>query len=107
MFAFCTFQANCVLRSVPISVGYYRIIQSVWWHREVEKMASQVIVPEVFWLESIVCGHHIYKWVWTPVVGEKLPVDIEEDNTNDPRVVAVGKLLSAMYQEIVCWFQVS
>ena len=32
-------------------------------------------------------GHHIYKRVWTPVVGEKLPVDIEEDD--DPRAVAV------------------
>ena len=44
-------------------------------------------MPEVYCLESVVCGHHIYKRVWSPVVGEKLPVDIEEDNANDPRAV--------------------
>ena len=41
-------------------------------------MAGEVIMPEVFCLEGVVCG------------GRKLPVD-NEDNTNDPRAVAVGK----------------
>ena len=51
-------------------------------------MASQVIMPGVLPRECV-HGHHIYKRAWTPVVGEKLPVDIEEDDTNNPRAVAV------------------
>ena len=46
-------------------------------------------VNEVYCLESVICGHHIYKRMWTPVVGEKLPISLEEDNENDPRAVAV------------------
>ena len=40
-------------------------------------MASQVIVPEMYCLDS-------NKQVWTPVVGETLPVDMEEHNAKDP-----------------------
>jgi len=28
-------------------------------------MTSQVIAPELYCLESVARGHHIYKWVWT------------------------------------------
>ena len=47
---------------------------------ELEMMVSQVIMPKVYCLESVVCGHHIYKRVWTPVVEKKVLVDIKEDN---------------------------
>ena len=43
-------------------------------------------MPEMYCLESVVFGHHICKRVWIPVVGEKLPVDIEDD---DPRAVVI------------------
>ena len=39
--------------------------------------------------ESVVCGHHIYKEVWSPVVGELLPVLQESINVHDRRAVAV------------------
>ena len=39
--------------------------------------------------ESIVRGHHIYKEVWSPVVGELLPVLQESNNVHDRRAVAV------------------
>ena len=45
-------------------------------------------------------SHHIYKRVWTPVVGEKLTVDIEED-ASDPKGSLQFEclaLLSATYQ---------
>ena len=51
------------------------------------RLGSQVIVPEMYCLESVVCGHHICK---RPLVGEKLLVDIKNDNANNPRAVAVG-----------------
>lgn len=40
---------------------------------------------------SVVRGHHIYKNVWTPVIGEELTVLPEESNTHDPHAVVVGK----------------
>ena len=41
--------------------------------------------------ESVVTGHHIYKKSWTPVIGEVLPVEREEDNQDDDYAVAVTK----------------
>ena len=54
-------------------------------------MASPSARNESFILERVVRGHHIYKRVWTPVLGERLPITIEEDNNNDARAVAVQK----------------
>ena len=45
----------------------------------------------VYVLESIVRGHHVYKRVWTPHLGEQLRIQREENNENDPRAVAVMK----------------
>lgn len=53
-------------------------------------MASQGIVPDIYCLESVVCGHLCTK-VWTRVTVEKLPVGIEEENANDPKAVGVVK----------------
>ena len=39
--------------------------------------------------DSVVRGHHIYKEVWSPVVGELLPVLQETINVHDRRSVAV------------------
>ena len=44
-----------------------------------------------FTLESVVRGHHVYKRIWTPVVGQELQVAVEENNTHDSRAVAVRK----------------
>ena len=45
-----------------------------------------------FSLESVVRGHHVYKRVWTPFIGEQLTLKHEEDNANDWRAVAVIKI---------------
>ena len=37
--------------------------------------------PESFILESVVRRHHISKQIWTPFLGEKLLIGIEEDNS--------------------------
>ena len=44
-----------------------------------------------FSLESVVCGHHVYKRVWTPFIGEQLTLK-HEDNANDWRAVSVIKI---------------
>ena len=42
-------------------------------------------------LQSVVRGHHVYKVVWTPVIGEELSVKSEENNDHDRRAIAVMK----------------
>jgi len=39
--------------------------------------------------ESVVRGHHVYKTVWIPFIGEILAVNREEDNSHDCHAVAV------------------
>ena len=46
---------------------------------------------EEFLTDSMVRGHHIYREVWTPVVGEHLECIREEDNAEDRYAVAVIK----------------
>ena len=48
------------------------------------KIASQGATPESFILESVGClrASYIYKQTWTPFLGEKLLIGIEEDNSN-------------------------
>ena len=42
-------------------------------------------------LESVVRGHHVYKRVWKPAIGEQLKLIREECNEHDPRAVAIVK----------------
>ena len=44
---------------------------------------------EEFQLDSVVCGHHVYKSIWTPADGEVLAVEVEVGNTEDQYAVAV------------------
>ena len=37
-----------------------------------EKMASLSKDTNEFTLESVVCGHHVYKCLWTPHIGDQL-----------------------------------
>ena len=41
--------------------------------------------------ESVIHGHHVFKVVWTPRVGEILRIGKEAGNTHDRRAVAVLK----------------
>ena len=52
-------------------------------------MASQ---GEAFTFVSVVRGHHVYKAVWTPRLGERLTVAPETGNSHDKFAVSVNKL---------------
>ena len=43
----------------------------------------------VFHLESTIRGHHVYKTIWTPTVGEALQVVQEPSNSHDAYAVAI------------------
>ena len=40
---------------------------------------------------SVIGGHHIYKSVWIPFIGEELVVEAEDGNEHDKNAVAVMK----------------
>ena len=42
-------------------------------------------------VDSDICGHHVYKNVWTPFVGEVLLVEREDHNPEDCFAVAILK----------------
>ncbi len=44
-------------------------------------------------IESVIRGHHIYKQVWTPFVGEELTLNQEYGNTYDHFATTVERRL--------------
>ena len=50
-----------------------------------------VILITCLELETYIKGHHVYKEVWTPELGEQLNVRIEPDNRVDKFAVCVEK----------------
>ena len=42
--------------------------------------------------DTVIRGHHVYKEVWTPIIGEVLHCEKEEGNSHDLYTVAVKKL---------------
>ena len=55
------------------------------------KMTSQGATPESSSWKVLFAGITYYKQTWTPFLGEKLLIGIEEDNGNDARAVAILK----------------
>ena len=61
-----------------------------------------------FRIESTIRGHHVYKSLWTPVIGEKLCIQIEEDSAFDDFTVAIWKdvIVGHVPRELarICWY---
>ena len=58
-------------------------------------MAGVTVEEKSFVLESSVRGHHIYKKIWTPKLGQSLQVRVEPNNKHDThavKYVVVGHL---------------
>jgi len=45
-----------------------------------------------FTVDTTIRGHHKYKEIWTPVIGEELTCAIEDGNEWDPYAVAIIKV---------------
>lgn len=54
-------------------------------------MASSVLDHQVFTVDSVIRGHHVYKHVWTPVEGEELVLEQKLHNSYDNYAVTVLK----------------
>ena len=66
-------------------------------------MATASEECETFTMESAIRGHHIYKGIWTPVLGQVLETKPEEDNAKDAHAVGVllyGQIVGHMPKEI-------
>ena len=81
-----------------VSRGYWRFL--IWrliitWHEcvliKVDRLlnSAKTVAMETFQVEKCVRGHHIYKDVWSPSLGEVLQCTRELDNTKDRYAVAV------------------
>ena len=52
-------------------------------------MATDTLMERSDCINSVVCGHHIYKDIWTSVIGEELTCRKEFGNIHDLHAVAV------------------
>ena len=52
---------------------------------------TNVCLPYVFEFQSYVTGHHVYKDIWTPTLGEKLSTATEPKNHHNEYAVKVLK----------------
>lgn len=70
---------------------------------------APIAMATSFKIESSIRGHHVYKSWWTPVSGEDLCVQVEEDNTFDEFAVAVpkdGTIVGHIPRKLLrtCWY---
>ena len=52
---------------------------------------TNVCLPYVFEFQSYVTGHHVYKDIWTPTLGEKLSTAAKPENHHEKYAVKVLK----------------
>ena len=52
--------------------------------------SSQELLDE-FTIDSVIRGHHVYKEIWTPFVGEELTLTQENGNCHDRYAITVEK----------------
>ena len=50
-----------------------------------------MVEEAVYFHESVIRGHHVYKSVWSPVLGEVLCLALEEGNEHDRFAVCVKR----------------
>ena len=62
---------------------------------------------ELFMVEAVVCGYHVYQAIWAASHAEELPCQRESGNPHDPVAVAivrsavtVGQILPNLYKDV-------
>ena len=63
------------------------------------RAASMVAEMDTFQLDSVVCGHHVYKNIWSSMLGKELKCICETGNVHDLYAVSVVKTGTGTY----CW----
>ena len=68
-----------------VAVYYFALYTCAWL---VSMMAAS---SSILTVDIVIRGHHIYKVIWMPTLGEELQLMPEEDNIHDNHAVAVMK----------------
>ena len=58
---------------------------------------------EEYAIESVIRGHHVYKSIWHPILGEQLTHEREDGNNHDRHAVSVmngGAIVGHVPQEL-------
>ena len=64
-------------------------------------------MTEEFEISSSVPGYHVYKHIWTAVIGEELPCSREPTNSSDRYAVGVlkdGAVVRTYPGSVLCFF---
>ena len=54
-------------------------------------MAGSSCNDAIFLYSNVIKGHHVYKTIWKPIIGECNDVHIEPSNRYDPFAVCIKK----------------
>ena len=68
---------------------------------------TNVCIPYVFEFQSYVTGHHVYKDIWTPTLGEKLSTATQPENHHDKYAVKVlneNKVVGHVPHDVLKYF---
>ena len=104
----CDYNTICMVYLASIKFGDFAQIKN-WW---IFSLANRLMMwigehliwrcvlqprerMEMFKSEQVVCGHHVYKAVWMPFIGEELICCQESGNASDLYAVAVLKPASS------------
>ncbi len=54
------------------------------WGRLIEHVHGEIwLVSYSYSVSSVIRGHHVYKVIWTPFIGEQLLLEAENGNLED------------------------
>lgn len=66
-------------------------LSSKWLEKILYQEELAVIVLKEFEIDTYIKGHHVYKDIWTPEIGESLDVQLEPNNPVDKYAVCIRK----------------
>ena len=58
-------------------------------------------LDEFFLADSCVCGHHVFKEIWTPFIGEDLECKRDEANTRDAYAVGIMRQVGSSGSPVI------
>ena len=75
--------------SIQLTIPTYK--QKLYYPEAHKIKNARALLAWILSSSPVVRGHHIYKSVWTPVLGEELECRKETNNSSDPYAIAVLK----------------
>ena len=77
----------CLFQPHPLNKGAWPIVLESANQFEMAYTSYEFSIE----LSSVIRGHHIYKSVWSPSIGETLPLQIDAESEHDTYAVGIAK----------------